>query len=302
MFILDVYIYFLSFAFFSFPSLCLCFALHSFPFLPFIALMILFSQFTMNQYKVVLIGDVGVGKSSLLRTLRSLQLHQEYKPTVGVTCTYITFPNDTHFYILDVSGSPTNEHLTQIYLRNLDAVILVFALNDPKSLQNLKEWNDNFTKSFEGDSKAVSKFVLGTKFDVQSIELQKEGQTFAESIGAKFNITSSMTGTNVEDFFTGVSEQLVQHKSLVFEFRDDCDSSKLAPLYLKDAPMAGSILVETFLDPILLDTSDEEVSYIKVEYEGLSFVNKDKTFAWRPSLNDRYSSIFTCLIFRILEN
>lgn len=258
----------------------------------------------MNQYKVVLIGDVGVGKSSLLRKLRSLHLHQEYKPTIGVNCTFLAFPNDTHIYILDASGSPTYDNLTQTYLRNLDAVILVFALNDPKSLKNLKEWNDKFTKAFEGDSKDVSKYVLGTKLDVQSIELQKEGQALATSIGAKFNITSSITGINLEDFFTGVAEELAQRKSSLFESRDDCDSNKPAPLYVKDVLMKDSILVKTFLDPILLDTADEEVFYLKVEYEGISFVNKDDTFAWRPSRFDRYDSQYSTVhylvfVFRI---
>ncbi|EDO34566.1 predicted protein, partial [Nematostella vectensis] len=166
-----------------------------------------------KQYKVVLVGDAGVGKSFVIDRLNSTSEHWQgsrlYKPTTGGHASYFTASNSCHLYLLDTSGLEEYRELTKIYLKNLDCVVFTFALNDPHSLSSLEKWNNDFLDVFLGDSSRVLKFVLGCKIDTQhEADIQPKAEDFASRIGAELSITSAITGTNVNDFFERIADKL----------------------------------------------------------------------------------------------
>ena len=175
------------------------------------------------SYKIVLLGEQGTGKSCLVKRLQTCQTDPWrtcpiYKPTVIGNVHSHTSPGLCHLYIVDTSGrSETNEAATRnLYLQYLDCVVFVFALDEPETLEKLKQWNESFESEFKGDMTSIHKVVVGTKMDQMrhlhvrgSVSLQEEASSFAASINATFCVTSSLRALNVHDTFLKISQVLV---------------------------------------------------------------------------------------------
>ncbi|XP_032230149.2 uncharacterized protein LOC5505916 [Nematostella vectensis] len=256
------------------------------------------SGHTYKQYKVVLVGDAGVGKSFVIDRLNSTSEHWQgsrlYKPTTGGHASYFTASNSCHLYLLDTSGLEEYRELTKIYLKNLDCVVFTFALNDPHSLSSLEKWNNDFLDVFLGDSSRVLKFVLGCKIDTQhEADIQPKAEDFASRIGAELSITSAITGTNVNDFFERIADKLKQHVSSTEVWVDKTDNFVAEPnSSLVDDELLPKELLMSFPDPLLLNPGDKPVTSLRVHHQYVSMTTEgDQQFQWGCHENNRTSAI-----------
>ena len=118
------------------------------------------------SFKVIVIGDTGVGKSCIsLRATKSV-FNEQYMATVGFEyCTFIARLNGEvlKLQIWDTCGQEMYRSLVSNFYKSSALAIVVYAINDRKSFEDIDEWIDGVRKNSSSD---IILFLVGNKFDV----------------------------------------------------------------------------------------------------------------------------------------
>lgn len=171
-----------------------------------------FMEETPRTFKVVLLGDVGVGKTSLL--LRYVKgVFAENKPAT-LSGNFLTKTVDTggqliYLNVWDTAGQERFDSLTPIYYRGADAALLVFDITDPSSLTRVKNWARELRRSLGQDILIV---FAANKTDRERDRLvpKEEARMFAESIGTNVYDISAKAGKGVYEAFADIAQRVVE--------------------------------------------------------------------------------------------
>lgn len=160
-----------------------------------------------RELKVCLLGDTGVGKSSIV--CRFVQDHFDHNisPTIGASFLTKTVPsgNELHkFLIWDTAGQERFHSLAPMYYRGSAAAVIVYDITKLDSFQTLKRWVKELKEHGPED---IVVAIAGNKNDLGDIREvpMKEAKEFAESIAAIFIETSARNAVNVEELFQKIS-------------------------------------------------------------------------------------------------
>ncbi|GFR31983.1 ras-related protein Rab-36 [Trichonephila clavata] len=158
--------------------------------------------------KVIVVGDVAVGKTCLVRRFCVQAFDTNYKATIGVDF------EAEKFYILDVpfilqiwdtAGQEKFKCIASSYYRGAKVVILVFDFSQISSLYNISKWLDDTLKCTE----SPLLFLVGTKKDQATNSAYKltenEAKKLANAIGAEYCPVSAKTGENIERLFRRIA-------------------------------------------------------------------------------------------------
>lgn len=166
-----------------------------------------------SLFKIVILGDQSVGKTSLMKRYVDKEFAEQYKCTIGVdfkTFTLDTMVNRVHrrvkLQIWDTGGQERFSAITHAYYRGAHGAMVVFALNDYNSFANVNKWMDRLEEHNVG-----MRVLIGAKSDLPDCAVSKE--VIAEYCG-KHNIqyveTSALSGINVKEAFETVATQLTE--------------------------------------------------------------------------------------------
>ncbi|KAL8253179.1 hypothetical protein R6Q59_036957 [Mikania micrantha] len=169
----------------------------------------------MNQeydylFKLLLIGDSGVGKSCLLLRFADDSYIDSYISTIGVDFKIRTVEQDgktIKLQIWDTAGQERFRTITSSYYRGAHGIIIVYDVTDLESFNNVKQWLSEIDRYA---SENVNKLLVGNKCDLTesravSYDTAKE---FADNIGIPFMETSAKDATNVEHAFMAMSADI----------------------------------------------------------------------------------------------
>ena len=168
-------------------------------------------------YKVVILGDVYVGKTSILKNLqKNREKDESYDPTIGFAFSQKTIPIENNklvnLHIWDTSGQDIYRDLMSIYYRDSHAAILVFDYSNKESLVSLNYWIRELDDRINTDDIVIK--IAGNKFDLFDenqvvISDQDIRDTFKEFDFKKFEIinTNALTGENVYLLFKNVAQE-----------------------------------------------------------------------------------------------
>ncbi len=159
-------------------------------------------------YKIVLLGDAGVGKTSLLVRYIDDKFQDNYKATLGFDISIMNITDEeTEFSlaIWDIAGQDTMSELRKSYIEGAQGTIVIYDATNRKSFENLSYWLDQMYK-FAGH---IPFILVGNKIDLKNdIKIStEEGQKLAEL--KKYNDffeTSAKTGDNVGYIFKKISK------------------------------------------------------------------------------------------------
>jgi small GTP-binding protein len=164
-----------------------------------------------REFKVVVIGSVSVGKTSITNRLHYAQFEEEYQPTVGAG--YVAHRasydgQDIELQIWDTAGMERYRSLGPIYYRDALAAVIVYAQNDQPSADALSKWLASFRATVKGNAYVA---IVGNKDDLEEKTVPSEPiQQWATENCFDFFLTSAKTGTGVSELFDKVIERLVQ--------------------------------------------------------------------------------------------
>ncbi|XP_002738206.1 ras-related protein Rab-1B-like [Saccoglossus kowalevskii] len=159
-------------------------------------------------YKVILLGELGVGKTSLFRRLRDNVYEETIAVASGIDCCFKKFEVDGEqikLNIWDTAGVERFRTLTKNYYRGAHAAIFVYALDDPSSIQYLSQW----VRDANDYADEATRIMIGTKLDTAVLVDTDTVKNFAAThcIDHMFTI-SAKTGEGVEDCFVEISRLL----------------------------------------------------------------------------------------------
>lgn len=161
-------------------------------------------------FKLLLIGDSGVGKSCLLLRFADDTYTESYITTIGVDFKIRTVEIETKtikLQIWDTAGQERFRTITSSYYRGAHGIIVVYDVTDAESFNNVKQWLHEIDRYA---SENVNKLLVGNKSDLVAKRAVtfEQGQEFANSLGIDFVETSAKNSTNVEKAFMVMSKQI----------------------------------------------------------------------------------------------
>ncbi|KAF5807575.1 putative small monomeric GTPase [Helianthus annuus] len=172
-------------------------------------------------FKLLLIGDSGVGKSSLLLSFTSDNAIEDLSPTIGVDfkVKYVTINGKKlKLAIWDTAGQERFRTLTSSYYRGAQGVIMVYDVTRRETFTNL---SDVWAKEIDMHStnQDCIKMLVGNKVDKESerVVTKKEGIEFAREYGCLFIECSAKTRVNVEQCFEELVLKILDTPSLTAE-------------------------------------------------------------------------------------
>nr|XP_055052086.1 ras-related protein Rab-34a isoform X2 [Misgurnus anguillicaudatus] len=165
--------------------------------------------------KVIVVGDLAVGKTCLINRFCKNVFDKNYKATIGVDFEMERFEVlgvPFSLQLWDTAGQERFKCIASTYYRGAQAVIIVFDLTDVASLEHTRQWLEDAMK--ENDPTSVLLFLVGTKKDLSSSAqydlIEQDAMKLADQMKAEYWAVSSLTGENVREFFFRVA-------SLTFE-------------------------------------------------------------------------------------
>ncbi|XP_016433458.1 ras-related protein Rab7 isoform X2 [Nicotiana tabacum] len=160
--------------------------------------------------KVIVLGDCGVGKTSLVNQYVFKKFRQQYKATIGAdfaTKELEIGERVATLQIWDTAGQERFHSLGVAFYRGADCCILVYDVNVPKSFETLQRWHEEFIKQADLTEPEKFPFVLiGNKVDLEggSIETvsEKKAKEWCDSRGnIHYFMTSAKEDYNVDAAF-----------------------------------------------------------------------------------------------------
>ncbi|KAI1287558.1 Ras-related protein Rab-39B [Halotydeus destructor] len=164
------------------------------------------------QFRLILIGDSTVGKSTLLRVFTDGQFTETCDPTVGVDffARTIEIKNGIRIklQLWDTAGQEKFRSITRSYYRNSVGALLLFDITRRSSFDHLVDWLFEVRRHIE-PSKAVYQ-VVACKTDCSGERevTTEEGKAFADFYNIKFVETSAKKRQNIELAFKMIAEDI----------------------------------------------------------------------------------------------
>ncbi|CAE5956994.1 unnamed protein product [Arabidopsis arenosa] len=161
-------------------------------------------------FKVVLIGDSGVGKSNLLSRFTRNEFCLESKSTIGVefaTRTLQVEGRTVKAQIWDTAGQERYRAITSAYYRGALGALLVYDVTKPTTFENVSRWLKELRD--HADSNIVI-MLIGNKTDLKHLRAvaTEDAQSYAEKEGLSFIETSALEALNVEKAFQTILSEI----------------------------------------------------------------------------------------------
>ncbi|MFX1449274.1 MAG: GTP-binding protein [Promethearchaeota archaeon] len=176
---------------------------------------------TRFTFKLIMIGDGSVGKTSLVRQFVENKFDSDYISTIGVnimTKSYKLFENvEIKFSIFDVAGQKYFRKVRKNYYRGTQAILFVFDVSRPETFENITTWvKDVETELGDLKEKKIKCLLIGNKIDLPERKVRMmEAQKLGDSLGFSFMLTSAKDGTNVSKAFGRIATKLAVDNLLI---------------------------------------------------------------------------------------
>ena len=163
------------------------------------------------NFKLIIIGDAGVGKSSLLKRAVKNIFEDNYQATIGFEFLLMHFQvNDLKikFQIWDTCGQEMYRSLVQGFYHNTSLALLVYDINKITTFENLDNWLKDLKQHTEQD---LPVFVVGNKNDLDRNVTDEEAKQFKNVNNiVYFTECSAKRGYNVKEIFIEAAKYLYQ--------------------------------------------------------------------------------------------
>jgi small GTP-binding protein len=162
------------------------------------------------RYRVVVIGNTQVGKTSILNQLISSTFHEHEPPTLGANFQIrIEDVNGTkvEIQIWDTAGQEKYRSLSPVYYRNSSGAIVVYDVTNRQSFDDMPDWITAFTGVAEPNSSII---IVGNKSDLSGVQVPiDQAKSWAAARDYELIITSAKTGDGIEQLFHKIGKILV---------------------------------------------------------------------------------------------
>eukprot|EP00037_Helgoeca_nana_P007521 m.68502 g.68502 ORF g.68502 m.68502 type:complete len:211 (-) comp18319_c0_seq1:197-829(-) len=167
------------------------------------------------QFKLVLLGESAVGKSSLVLRFVKGQFHEYQESTIGaafLTQTVCIDDTTVKFEIWDTAGQERYHSLAPMYYRGAQAAIVVYDVTSTDTFARAKTWVKELQRQANPN---IVIALAGNKADLagkRAVDFE-DAQAYAEDNGLLFMETSAKTAKNVNEIFLAIAKKLPKNES-----------------------------------------------------------------------------------------
>jgi len=155
------------------------------------------------KYKLIMLGDENVGKTSIINRFKKNEYSGSYEPTIGLDfqTQSITVDNlNVKLLLYDTAGQEKFRSLIPLYTKEANIIFLIYDISNYDSFSNIEKWHqllDNINKD-EGIF-----FLVGNKIDLTEERKVKEeeAKAYADNNNFIFAEVSALNGDGIEDLF-----------------------------------------------------------------------------------------------------
>ena len=172
-------------------------------------------------FKIVILGDAAVGKTSLINQYIEQSFEEDYKPTLGANIirkdVFIDEINASVRLIMwDLAGQEKYNVIRSMYFQGCVGALLVYDVTRHNTFETInKKWLKDFKKYVKKEGIYI---LIGNKIDLkdQKVVSTEDGESFSKEINASdFIETSAKYGENVEKAFTNLVYQILRNLDVI---------------------------------------------------------------------------------------
>ena len=168
------------------------------------------------KYKIMVLGESKVDKTQLIKRYTKDQFGGVYLTTVGMDFQDKIIEIEdkkVRLQIWDTAGQERFRNVTKSYFQSSQGLVLVYDITDRESFEKLNFWVDNI-KNFALEN--VKLILVGNKCDLANERKvsYEEGENYAKNLNIKFFEASARDGTNVNELFFYLANEIYQDNKL----------------------------------------------------------------------------------------
>ena len=167
-----------------------------------------------KEVKVILLGETGVGKTSIINRFISNEFINDNTITLGSSFSTKEIKKQNINYklkIWDTTGQEKFHSVTNLFIKGSNIIILVYSVDSLDSFEQLNYWYKSLKRNLEGDKHILA--VVGNKIDLknEAVISEDEGKKFAENKNAIFKLISAKEDPKgINKLFDKLLEELSQ--------------------------------------------------------------------------------------------
>lgn len=163
-------------------------------------------------FKIIVVGDGGVGKTALALRYTTKIFVETYKVTMGVDFRIKRFIVDniqSLSLIWDTGGQERFSTIRSHYFEGAHGALIVYDITKDRSFRNVKRWFREVRKYCDD----IPFILIGNKSDLEQLRmiLPEDGEKMAQELECLFFEASAKTGENVEIIFRALNRLLLKH-------------------------------------------------------------------------------------------
>ena len=175
-----------------------------------------------NRYKVLVVGNGGVGKTSFITRYVHNEYVRNYKPTLGVDffVKKLELGNGSrvHLHLWDIQGQECAKNMTSTFYRKANASIIMFDLSQRKTFEDVRVWKQDLDNKIFRDTCPC--ILLGNKSDLKPMREVEEAEMrlLCEELGfIHFAEVSVKHSINVKEPMDVLVKNLVDNNVIMFD-------------------------------------------------------------------------------------
>lgn len=171
-----------------------------------------------KKFKVVVLGDPSVGKTSTILRFTDNVFLRAYIPTMGLNITQKIFDidkNAVELVLWDIGGQTKFEIIRKKFYEGMSIILVLFDLTNPMSFANVPKWHQDIKNYFKNDQK-IKGYLIGNKKDLmkERIVNEKDAVRLAIALDLDYIEISALTGYNIQKTFYEIARNLLKIKNI----------------------------------------------------------------------------------------
>ena len=215
------------------------------------------SSYQMSRQKIILIGNVAVGKTSIINSLLGQKFNDEYEPSIGVDFFSKTMKykgKNIKLQIWDSAGQERFKSLIPNYIRGSSLIFLIYDVTNKKSFEDIPTWLD-----FINQIETTTTVLCGNKIDLKDKRevTYEEGEKFANDKKMSFFEISAKEETNLQKmlfssvaelpFFQNFSSERTTKEEIINDLVVENNESSTGPRILTESQNSKNLNVQGFV-------------------------------------------------------
>ena len=169
-----------------------------------------------NTFKILTLGESGVGKTAILRRYVENKFEKHHLATIGIDYQSKTIKinnKEIKLKIWDTAGQERYRNIAAHVYKGADGIVLVYDVTDEYSFSKISDWMEQINNNLSKNDIGI--ILIGNKTDLEErmIETQK-GQEKAEEYKIEFYETSALTGDGINEAFEGLAKQILKNHKI----------------------------------------------------------------------------------------